>query len=73
MPEKSAAPSKPAAADQSADVSRLDMRIGYIVSAKKHPDADTQYVEEVDLGEDEPRTVVSGLVNYMPLEKVTGD
>ena len=28
------------------DVSRLDMRIGRILSVKKHPDADTLYVEE---------------------------
>lgn len=29
------------------DVSRLDFRVGRIVSAKKHPDADSLYVEEV--------------------------
>ena len=28
------------------DVSRLDMRIGRILSVRKHPDADTLYVEE---------------------------
>lgn len=70
MPEKAAAPPKPAAADQPVDVSRLDMRIGYIVAAKRHPDADSLYVEEVDLGEDRPRTIVSGLVKFVPLEKV---
>jgi tRNA-binding EMAP/Myf-like protein len=26
------------------------------------------YVEQVDVGEPEPRTIVSGLVNFVPLE-----
>uniref|UniRef100_H0WK07 Aminoacyl tRNA synthetase complex interacting multifunctional protein 1 n=2 Tax=Otolemur garnettii TaxID=30611 RepID=H0WK07_OTOGA len=52
------------------DVSRLDLRIGCIVTAKKHPDADSLYVEEIDVGETAPRTVVSGLVNHVPLEQM---
>ena len=32
-------------------VGRLDMRVGLIRTAKKHPDADSLYVEEVDVGE----------------------
>lgn len=52
------------------DVSRLDLRIGCIITAKKHPDADSLYVEEVDVGEGTPRTVVSGLVNHVPLEQM---
>ena len=31
----------------------------------QHPDADGLYVEEVDMGEDKPRTVVSGLVKFL--------
>jgi hypothetical protein len=34
----------------------------------KHPDADGLYVEQIDVGEETPRTVVSGLVNYIPIE-----
>lgn len=52
------------------DVSRLDLRIGCVITAKKHPDADSLYVEEVDVGEAVPRTVVSGLVNHVPLDQV---
>ncbi|XP_006006767.1 aminoacyl tRNA synthase complex-interacting multifunctional protein 1a isoform X2 [Latimeria chalumnae] len=52
------------------DVSRLDLRVGLIVTAKKHPDADTLYVEEVDVGEGAPRTVVSGLVKHIPLDQM---
>ena len=29
------------------DIGRLDLRVGHIKSAKKHPDADSLYVEEV--------------------------
>ncbi|XP_075716713.1 aminoacyl tRNA synthase complex-interacting multifunctional protein 1 isoform X3 [Rhinoderma darwinii] len=52
------------------DVSRLDLRVGCIISAKKHPDADSLYVEEVDVGEAASRTVVSGLVKHIPLEQM---
>jgi methionine--tRNA ligase beta chain len=46
--------------------SMLDMRVGHIIKAWKHPDADALYVEEIDVGEDAPRTVVSGLVRHIP-------
>ncbi|XP_067143831.1 aminoacyl tRNA synthase complex-interacting multifunctional protein 1 [Centruroides vittatus] len=52
------------------DVSRLDFRIGIIQTVSKHPDADSLYVEQIDLGEDKPRTVVSGLVKFVPLEEM---
>ncbi|XP_075077637.1 methionine--tRNA ligase, cytoplasmic [Nicotiana tabacum] len=51
-------------------ISRLDIRVGLITRAQKHPDADSLYVEEIDVGEAQPRTVVSGLVNYIPLEEM---
>ncbi len=35
----------------------LDIRVGQIVSVKQHPNADSLYVEEIDLGEDKPRQV----------------
>ncbi|XP_055701335.1 tyrosine--tRNA ligase, cytoplasmic [Phlebotomus papatasi] len=47
---------------------RLDMRVGKVVEVKKHPDADTLYVESIDVGESEPRTIVSGLANFVKLE-----
>jgi len=54
------------------DPSRLDLKVGKILSAKKHPDADSLYLEEIDVGEDKPRTVVSGLADYVPLEELEG-
>ncbi|KAG7300284.1 Tyrosine--tRNA ligase-cytoplasmic [Plutella xylostella] len=50
--------------------SKLDIRVGHIVEVSKHPEADGLYVEKIDLGEEEPRTVVSGLVNFVPIEEM---
>eukprot|EP00775_Hariotina_reticulata_P006776 gene6776-6993_t len=48
-----------------ADISRVDIRVGFINKAWRHPDADSLYVEEIDVGEEAgPRTVVSGLVKH---------
>lgn len=51
-------------------IARLDIRVGLITKVQKHPDADSLYVEEIDVGEAAPRTVVSGLVNYIPIEEM---
>lgn len=68
-PTKSAAEAKPkASAEAEISICRLDIRVGLITKAQKHPDADSLYVEEIDVGEGLPRTVVSGLVKYIPLE-----
>lgn len=47
------------------DVARLDFRVGRIVEASKHPDAESLYVEKVDVGEEKHRVVVSGLVKFI--------
>jgi aminoacyl tRNA synthase complex-interacting multifunctional protein 1 len=52
------------------DISALDIRVGKIVKVGKHPDADSLYVEEIDLGEDKPRVVCSGLVKFIPIEQM---
>jgi tRNA-binding EMAP/Myf-like protein len=60
--EVAAAPASPAAA--------LDIRIGRVAKCERHPDADSLFVEEVDVGESEMRTIVSGLVQFVPLEEM---
>ncbi|GAA5911528.1 Arc1p [Sporobolomyces salmoneus] len=50
----------------------VDLRVGKIIDVKLHPDADSLYVETIDIGEPEPRTVVSGLVKYMTLDQMRG-
>ncbi|XP_076466905.1 tyrosine--tRNA ligase, cytoplasmic-like [Babylonia areolata] len=49
---------------------RLDLRVGRITSVKKHPEADSLYIETVDLGEDSERTVISGLAGLVPMEEL---
>eukprot|EP00955_Chlamydomonas_euryale_P068399 360114-Chlamydomonas_euryale.AAC.5 len=39
------------------DVSRLDLRVGVITKAWRHPDAESLYIESVDVGEAAPRQV----------------
>lgn len=47
----------------------VDLRVGHIEKAVKHPDADSLYVSTIHMGDpDGPRTVCSGLVKYFPLE-----
>lgn len=61
---------KAKSAETEISVSKLDVRVGLIKKVQKHPDADSLYVEEIDVGEESPRTVVSGLVKYIPLEEM---
>ncbi|NXX19435.1 AIMP1 protein, partial [Podargus strigoides] len=71
--EKKEKKQQPAAGSSDAkpvNVSCLDLRVGCIITAEKHPDADTLYVEQVDVGEASPRTVVSGLVKHVPLDQM---
>lgn len=49
---------------------RVDLRVGRIINVERHPNADRLYIETVDLGEPEPRTVVSGLVEHVPIEEL---
>lgn len=52
------------------DFSKLDIRIGKILSAEVVPDADKLLVLSIDVGEDAPRTIVSGIREYYPEPEV---
>ncbi|XP_053498596.1 aminoacyl tRNA synthase complex-interacting multifunctional protein 1 isoform X2 [Ictalurus furcatus] len=52
------------------DVSRLDLRIGRVLAVRKHADSDSLYIQEVDVGDSAPRTVVSELANHVPPEQL---
>lgn len=68
--EKPAA-EKPAASEEApVDIGRIDLRVGKIIEIDRHPDADSLYVEKIDLGEAQPRTVVSGLVKHIPIDEM---
>merc|ERR1712018_132660 len=63
---------KAAPAEAELGPSRLDMRVGKIVEVSRHPDAEKLYVEKIDLGEAVTRTIVSGLVDFVPQEEMQG-
>ena len=39
-----------------------------MVCLSQHPDAESLYLEQIDVGEESPRTVISGLAGLVPLE-----
>ncbi|XP_060525579.1 aminoacyl tRNA synthase complex-interacting multifunctional protein 1 [Cylas formicarius] len=57
-------------ADLPVDVGRLDLRVGKVENVERHPDADSLYVLKINCGENEPRTVCSGLVKHVPLDEL---
>ena len=59
-------------AKQTAIPGNIDIRVGMVVSAAPHPDGDTLYVEQIDVGEAEPRTIVSGIREHVPLVQFVG-
>jgi len=55
------------------DISRANIIVGQLVTVQKHPDADTLFLETVDLGEKYGKvTVISGLANFMKPEDLQG-
>jgi methionyl-tRNA synthetase len=46
--------------------------VGKIVEIERHPEAEKLYVEKIDCGEAEPRTIVSGIVPYYKEEELLG-
>ena len=54
------------------DISKLDIRVGVIQKAWEHPDADKLFCEEIDIGEDEPRQIASGLRDYYQVDDLIG-
>eukprot|EP00958_Prasinococcus_capsulatus_P028723 scaffold7205_cov523-Prasinococcus_capsulatus_cf.AAC.8 len=64
---------KPAAeAARDADYSRAKIVCGRIVEIQRHPEAESLFLEKIDVGEAEPRVVVSGLVKYFQMEELEG-
>uniref|UniRef100_A0A3Q0T831 Aminoacyl tRNA synthetase complex interacting multifunctional protein 1b n=1 Tax=Amphilophus citrinellus TaxID=61819 RepID=A0A3Q0T831_AMPCI len=59
-------------AESRVDVSRLDLRVGRILSVRHHPLAEAMFVQEVDVGENGPRTVVSKLGGKTDPEELQG-
>uniref|UniRef100_M4BW54 methionine--tRNA ligase n=1 Tax=Hyaloperonospora arabidopsidis (strain Emoy2) TaxID=559515 RepID=M4BW54_HYAAE len=48
----------------------LDIRVGVISKVWKHPDSEKLYCEEIDIGEEEPKQIASGLQAFYSLEEM---
>ncbi|MDO5861560.1 MAG: methionine--tRNA ligase [Thermoplasmata archaeon] len=53
-----------------ADFRRMDIRVGTVVEVGDHPDAEKLYVLKVNLGEEEPRQIVTNLKSIYPREQM---
>lgn len=53
-------------------ITALDIRVGRITKVWIHEEADKLYCEEIDVGEDEPRQIASGLRPYLSEEDLDG-
>jgi len=67
-----AAPADPKDSYEGPPITALDIRVGRITKVWEHEEADKLYCEEIDIGEDEPRQVASGLRPYMNKEDLEG-
>ena len=54
------------------DFRRLELRIGTVVEVNDHPEAEKLYVLKVDLGEEEPRTIVTNIKSFYPYDRMMG-
>jgi len=58
-------PADPLTTYEGPPITALDIRVGRITKVWEHPEADKLFCEEIDIGEDEPRLIASGLRPYM--------
>ena len=63
---------QPAAPAADFDVSALDIRVGKIVKVWPHPESVKLFCEEIDVGEDVPRQIASGLRPFYETSDLEG-
>lgn len=67
------APPPPAApAVEGSSMSKVNLVIGKVLEVTKHPESEKLYIEKIDLGEPEPRTILSGLQEHITIDAFTG-
>jgi aminoacyl tRNA synthase complex-interacting multifunctional protein 1 len=54
------------------DISKLDIRVGVITKAWEHEEAEKLFCEEIDIGEESPRLIASGLRQYYNVDQLPG-
>ena len=53
------------------DFSKIQLKVGKVIKCEKHPNADKLLVSQIDVGEETPRQIVSGIADaYSPEEFV---
>lgn len=71
-PSKAGEVETPPAEITFSDFQKLELRVGTVISCEKHPKADKLLVFKVDLGEAEPRQILSGIAEHFKPEALTG-
>ncbi|WP_418764167.1 methionine--tRNA ligase [Mailhella sp.] len=71
-PKNAPAENGPKAPIEFADFQKLDLRVGTILAAEQHPNADKLLRFDVDLGEEKPRQIVSGIAAHFKPEELVG-
>lgn len=70
---KKAKPAAAAAAPADAtSMSKVALLCGKVLEVKEHPESEHLFVEQIDLGEEKPRTIISGLRGHVTAEEFTG-
>ena len=67
-----AAKAEPAPLIEFDDFQKVDIRVGTVLVAERHPNSDKLLRVEVDLGEECPRQIVAGLAAYFTPEQLVG-
>ncbi len=52
------------------DFKEVDMQVGRVLSVEEHPNADKLQILRVDVGEDDPRTLVAGLKGHYTADEL---
>ena len=72
-PEERKKPAAPAVPEGPfADFRKMEIKVGEVVSVGDHPEAEKLYVLKIDLGEDEPRQIVTNLKTVYSREQMEG-
>jgi aminoacyl tRNA synthase complex-interacting multifunctional protein 1 len=68
---KAALPALPSE-DELPDICKLEIKVGVITKVWVHETADKLYCEEIDVGEESPRQIASGLRDHFTLDEMLG-
>jgi methionine--tRNA ligase beta chain len=62
----------PPVVDDRTSMAKVAILAGVVLSVTEHPDSDHLFVEQIDLGEEKPRQIISGLRGHVTKEEFTG-